>query len=131
MPRSCCSLKASPLACCAHAPCGSSASAIMQAPSRTATPLIEPPPEHRRLFWRAYDRAGRKGSALYVDADLRLPPGLTPRPRLRQPMPAPAITPNRPPVPVMTIRIGTSERDGTFYSQGRALKTLFERRPAL
>jgi TRAP-type uncharacterized transport system substrate-binding protein len=30
----------------------------------------------------------------------------------------------------MTIRIGTSERDGTFYSQGRALKTLFERRPA-
>jgi TRAP transporter TAXI family solute receptor len=31
----------------------------------------------------------------------------------------------------MTIRIGTSERDGTFYSQGRALKTLFERRPAL
>ena len=31
----------------------------------------------------------------------------------------------------MTIRIGTSERDGTFYSQGRALKALFERRPAL
>jgi hypothetical protein len=31
----------------------------------------------------------------------------------------------------MTIRIGTSERDGTFYSQGRALKTAFERRPAL
>src|SRR5438445_2387225 len=31
----------------------------------------------------------------------------------------------------MTIRIGTSERDGTFYSQGRVLKTLFERRPAL
>ena len=31
----------------------------------------------------------------------------------------------------MTIRIGTSERDGTFYNQGRALKTLFERRPAL
>src|SRR5262249_40176182 len=31
----------------------------------------------------------------------------------------------------MTIRIGTSERDGTFYSQARALKTLFERRPAL
>jgi hypothetical protein len=31
----------------------------------------------------------------------------------------------------MTIRIGTSERDGIFYSQGRALKTLFERRPAL
>ena len=31
----------------------------------------------------------------------------------------------------MTIRIGTSERDGTFYSQGRALKILFERRPAL
>ena len=25
---------------------------------------------------------------------------------------------------VMTIRIGTSERDGTFYSQGRALKTM-------
>ena len=31
----------------------------------------------------------------------------------------------------MTIRIGTSERDGTFYNQGRALKTLFERRGAL
>src|SRR5258708_19366741 len=31
----------------------------------------------------------------------------------------------------MTIRIGTAERDGTFYSQGRALKTLFERRTAL
>src|SRR6266704_4342815 len=31
----------------------------------------------------------------------------------------------------MTIRIGTSERDGTFFGQGRALKTLFERRPAL
>ena len=26
----------------------------------------------------------------------------------------------------MTIRIGTSERDGTFHSQGRALKTIFE-----
>src|SRR5262245_3050457 len=86
---------------------------------------------HRRLFWRAYDRAGRKGSALYVDTDLRLLLGLTPQPWLRQPMSAPAITPNRPRLPVMTIRIGTSERDGTFYSQGRALKTLFERRPAL
>jgi len=31
----------------------------------------------------------------------------------------------------MTIRIGTSERDGTFYSQGRALKTIFERKPKL
>ena len=31
----------------------------------------------------------------------------------------------------MTIRIGTSERDGTFYSQGQALKAIFERRPAL
>src|SRR5215468_1991046 len=31
----------------------------------------------------------------------------------------------------MAIRIGTSERDGTFYSQGRALKSVFERRPAL
>src|SRR3954465_2007080 len=31
----------------------------------------------------------------------------------------------------MTIRIGTSERDGTFYSQGRALKTIFERKPEL
>ena len=31
----------------------------------------------------------------------------------------------------MTIRIGTSERDGTFYSQGRALKTIFERKPNL
>ena len=31
----------------------------------------------------------------------------------------------------MTIRIGTSERDGTFHSQGRALKILFERRRAL
>jgi TRAP transporter TAXI family solute receptor len=34
-------------------------------------------------------------------------------------------------VGIMTIRIGTSERDGTFYSQGRALKAIFERRPAL
>ena len=25
----------------------------------------------------------------------------------------------------MAIRIGTSERDGTFYSQGHALKTIF------
>jgi TRAP transporter TAXI family solute receptor len=31
----------------------------------------------------------------------------------------------------MTIRIGTSERDGTFYSQGRALQNIFERRAAL
>src|SRR5260370_41494318 len=31
----------------------------------------------------------------------------------------------------MTIGIGTSERDGTFYSQGRALESLFERRPTL
>ena len=31
----------------------------------------------------------------------------------------------------MAIRIGTSERDGTFYSQGHALKAIFERRPAL
>src|SRR5262249_62045946 len=39
--------------------------------------------------------------------------------------------PEPPRFPDMTIRIGTSERDGTFYSQGRALKTLFGRRPAL
>jgi uncharacterized protein len=31
----------------------------------------------------------------------------------------------------MTIRIGTSERDGTFHSQGHALKMLFERCPTL
>ncbi|HEY6994125.1 MAG TPA: TAXI family TRAP transporter solute-binding subunit [Xanthobacteraceae bacterium] len=31
----------------------------------------------------------------------------------------------------MPIRIGTSERDGTFYSQGHALKTVLQRRPAL
>jgi TRAP transporter TAXI family solute receptor len=31
----------------------------------------------------------------------------------------------------MTIRIGTSERDGTFYSQGLALKTIFGRSAAL
>ena len=31
----------------------------------------------------------------------------------------------------MTIRIGTSERDGTFYSQGYALKTVLERDPDL
>jgi TRAP transporter TAXI family solute receptor len=31
----------------------------------------------------------------------------------------------------MTTRIGTSERDGTFNSQGRALKTLLDRQPAL
>src|SRR5215471_7168271 len=29
------------------------------------------------------------------------------------------------------IRIGTSERNGTFYTQGRALKAVLERRPAL
>ena len=32
---------------------------------------------------------------------------------------------------IMTIRIGTSERDGTFYSQGQALKTIFQRSAAL
>jgi uncharacterized protein len=31
----------------------------------------------------------------------------------------------------MPIRIGTSERDGTFYSQGLALKTVLQRRPTL
>ena len=31
----------------------------------------------------------------------------------------------------MTIRIGTSERGGTFNSQGHALKTIFDRHPAL
>jgi hypothetical protein len=31
----------------------------------------------------------------------------------------------------MTIRIGTAERDGTFNSQGRALKRIFERVPSL
>jgi len=31
----------------------------------------------------------------------------------------------------MIIRIGTSERDGTFNSQGRALKTIFDRRKEL
>jgi hypothetical protein len=31
----------------------------------------------------------------------------------------------------MTIRIGTSERDGTFHSQGRALKTILDRQPRL
>ena len=31
----------------------------------------------------------------------------------------------------MKIRIGTSERDGTFHSQGLALKTICERRPQL
>ena len=31
----------------------------------------------------------------------------------------------------MTIRIGTSERDGTFHGQGHALKTVLQRRPAL
>ena len=30
----------------------------------------------------------------------------------------------------MAIRIGTSERDGTFYSQGHALKAILERRPS-
>jgi hypothetical protein len=29
------------------------------------------------------------------------------------------------------MRIGTSERDGTFNSQGRALKAIFDRQPAL
>jgi TRAP transporter TAXI family solute receptor len=31
----------------------------------------------------------------------------------------------------MTIRIGTSERDGTFHSQGRALKTILDRQAQL
>ena len=31
----------------------------------------------------------------------------------------------------MITRIGTSERDGTFHSQGRALKEVFERQPSL
>jgi TRAP transporter TAXI family solute receptor len=31
----------------------------------------------------------------------------------------------------MAIRIGTAERDGTFYSQGRALKIVLDRQPAL
>ena len=31
----------------------------------------------------------------------------------------------------MTTRIGTSEYDGTFYTQGRALKIIFERQPEL
>src|SRR5438105_8811659 len=31
----------------------------------------------------------------------------------------------------MTIRIGTSERGGTFHGQGRALKAVFERNPKL
>jgi len=31
----------------------------------------------------------------------------------------------------MTIRIGTAERDGTFNSQGKALKAVFERQPSL
>jgi TRAP transporter TAXI family solute receptor len=32
---------------------------------------------------------------------------------------------------IMTIRIGTSERDGTFHSQGRALATILARQPQL
>jgi TRAP transporter TAXI family solute receptor len=31
----------------------------------------------------------------------------------------------------MAIRIGTAERDGTFHSQGCALKVIFDRKPAL
>ena len=31
----------------------------------------------------------------------------------------------------MAIRIGTSERDGTFHSQGRALKVVLDRQPSL
>ena len=31
----------------------------------------------------------------------------------------------------MTTRIGTAERDGTFHSQGRALKAIFDRHPDL
>jgi TRAP transporter TAXI family solute receptor len=31
----------------------------------------------------------------------------------------------------MTTRIGTAERDGTFHSQGRALKAIFDRHPVL
>src|SRR5215470_17293409 len=32
---------------------------------------------------------------------------------------------------IMTIRIGTAEWDGTFHSQGTALKAVLERRPSL
>jgi uncharacterized protein len=35
------------------------------------------------------------------------------------------------PTTSMPIRIGTSERDGTFHGQGQALKTVLQRRPAL
>ena len=31
----------------------------------------------------------------------------------------------------MAIRIGTSEHDGTFHSQGRALKVVLDRQPSL
>src|SRR3954451_15717978 len=31
----------------------------------------------------------------------------------------------------MTLRIGTAERDGTFHSQGNALKTVLERNASL
>ena len=31
----------------------------------------------------------------------------------------------------MTTRIGTAERDGTFHSQGQALKVIFDRHPVL
>ena len=34
-------------------------------------------------------------------------------------------------VSAMAMRIGTSEQDGTFHSQGRALKAIFDRRPSL
>src|SRR5215471_11789193 len=117
MPRSCWSLRGSPPACCAHAPCGGSASAIIKAPTPIASPRIERPPDIGGFFGEPTTAQAAR-EALHVDADLRLPPGLTPRPRLRQPISASAIAPSRLGFSFMTIRIGTSERDGTFYSQG-------------
>src|SRR5262245_10867412 len=94
MPRSCWSLREAPLACCARAPCGGSASAIIQAPNPIASPRIERPPDIGGFFWKPTTAQAAR-EALYVDADLRLTPGLTPQPRLRQRISASALTPNR------------------------------------
>src|SRR5262249_3651881 len=127
MPRSCWSLRGAPLACCAVAPCGGSASAIIQAPNPIATPRIERPPDIGGFFGEPTTapaaREARSTSTRVCGYCWPCPPthACGNQCGRRQP----------PRFPVMTIRIGTSERDGTFYTQGRALETLFERRPAL
>src|SRR5215831_12186197 len=93
MPKSCCSLRGSPPACCADVSCGS-ASAIIPAPNPIASPRIERSPDVGGFFGEPTTAQAAR-EALYVDTDLRLAPGLTPQPRLRQRISASALTPNR------------------------------------